>query len=85
MNRNQFNTNANDHKDNYSAPQQQEQQAVYKFKEQDSDSGEDFYYGEEEEEESAGNSGAGELDLMQFISNMDVSNISGTTNSSLPQ
>lgn len=43
---------------------------VYNFNENDSDSGEDFDYGEEEygEEEEPN------IDLLEYINNMDVSN-----------
>lgn len=56
-----------------------EQQAVYKFnqEENDSDSGEDFDYGDEEDEDE--NGGDTNLDIMQFISNMDVSNLKGAS------
>ncbi len=50
-----------------------EQQAIYKFSENDSDSGEDFDYGDEDDEEN-GNGVDTNVDIMQFISNMDVSN-----------
>jgi hypothetical protein len=48
--------------------------AIYKFSENDSDSGEDFDYGEEEGEDKGADSN---LDILQYISNMDVSNLQG--------
>jgi hypothetical protein len=50
---------------------------VYKFNRSSkdgSDSGEDFDYGEEEETGDTNN-----VDLMEYISNLDVSNIQGVT------
>lgn len=74
MNRNQFNTNAVEQKEG----KKNDSNVAYKKEEQkeDSDSGEDFDY-DQEEEEGGTDSGKKEedIDLMQFISNMDVSNI----------
>ncbi len=83
MDRQQFNTQAVGSNGNKSSSQQKQKEAemyspdnaaIYKFSENDSDSGEDFDYGEEEGEENGADSN---LDILQYISNMDVSNLQG--------
>lgn len=74
MNRNQFQTGAVDAKDSFFIDDTHEK---YVFnKQDDSDSGEDFDYGEEEEEMQEGAQDSN-IDLMEYISSMDVSTIQG--------
>lgn len=51
---------------------------MYAFNDNQSDSGEDFDYGDEEDESETGQ--ANNIDLMEYISNLDVSGFQGQNN-----
>jgi hypothetical protein len=48
---------------------------LYQFNDNQSDSGEDFDYGDEDDENESGSSN--NVDLMEYISNLDVSGFQG--------
>lgn len=73
MNRTQFQTNAAQAKDGKFMTYEDYASSAKFKQEADSDSGEDFDYGEEEGD----NPGDSNIDLMEYISNIDVSNIQG--------